>query len=491
MAFETAFESIPASRARVLCGVGKDGQQGTRGHNTGGGHTQDQGSPAPDETLALAEHVGLEPVVQVEADGIEALSQQASNVGGGGFSGAYAQDAPEVAGDLPLLGRGFVWRTAEDEAFSMGGHEGIPAGSRADVKALRADSAPGREMAGGAASQRRLDRPGQPRIQTREKPRLPLPCNTVYCAGVVSVMGRRISLLRKLCWTPCAMLVLNPTPTASANEDAKASCSKAFVAVQTLRKEGALVEAQEAAVACASQKCPRLLRRDCVVWQEEIGKAVPTVVVGVRDRRGRDVTDATIEVDGKAVPEALAGTPLPVDPGQRHFRVLRGKQVLSEETLLIRQGEKDRLVTLEVVFSEVPAPPEAVPAKATTRPVPAASLEDANPGSTRRTWGYVAGSVGLLSLGATTYFGWKATSKWSEREDHCGSGGCDAAAVDASDAAHRAARVADITLGIGLVGVALGAYLVLSSDGDEAAAVRAGVGATPTGPTGLWLQGRW
>lgn len=134
VAFETAFESIPASRARVLCGVGKDGQQGTRGHNTGGGHTQDQGSPAPDETVALAEHVGLEAVVQVEADGIEALSQQAPHVGGGCFSGAYAQDAPEVTGDLPLLGRGFVWRTAEDEAFSVGGHEGIPAGSRADVK---------------------------------------------------------------------------------------------------------------------------------------------------------------------------------------------------------------------------------------------------------------------------------------------------------------------------------------------------------------------
>lgn len=106
VAFETAFQALPESRARVLCGVGKNGEQGTRGHDAGGGHTQDQGSPAPDETVGLAEHVGLEPVVQVEADGIEALSQQAADVGGGCFSGPYAQDASEVAGDLPLLGRG-------------------------------------------------------------------------------------------------------------------------------------------------------------------------------------------------------------------------------------------------------------------------------------------------------------------------------------------------------------------------------------------------
>jgi hypothetical protein len=134
VAFETAFQPIPESRARVFCGVGKNGEQGTRGHDTGGGHAQDQGSPTSDEAVALAEHVGLEPVVQVETDGIEALSEQPADVGGGGFGGAHAQDASEVPCDFPRFGRGLVWRTAEDEASSMGGHEGIPAGSRADVK---------------------------------------------------------------------------------------------------------------------------------------------------------------------------------------------------------------------------------------------------------------------------------------------------------------------------------------------------------------------
>jgi hypothetical protein len=134
VAFETTFQAVPESRARVFRGEGEDGEQGTRGGDTGGGHAEDQGSPSPDETVALAEHVGLEPVVQVEADGVEALSEQPADVGGGSFSGAYAQDASEVSGDLPLLGRGLGGRTAEDEAFSMGGHEGIPSGSRPDVK---------------------------------------------------------------------------------------------------------------------------------------------------------------------------------------------------------------------------------------------------------------------------------------------------------------------------------------------------------------------
>ena len=71
------------------------------------------------------------------------------------------------------------------------------------------------------------------------------------------------------------------------------------------------------------------------------------------------------------------------------------------------------------------------------------------------------GGVGIVALGVGGYFGARAFSKWSEREDNC-AGGCNSAAKSAGDDAKSAATIANIGIGLGVVAVGVGSYLVLS-----------------------------
>ena len=72
------------------------------------------------------------------------------------------------------------------------------------------------------------------------------------------------------------------------------------------------------------------------------------------------------------------------------------------------------------------------------------------------------GGVGIVALGVGSYFGLRAFSKWGQREDNCG-GGCSQAAKSAGDDAKSAATIANIGIGLGVVAVGVGSYLVLTA----------------------------
>jgi len=98
--------------------------------------------------------------------------------------------------------------------------------------------------------------------------------------------------------------------------------------------------------------------------------------------------------------------------------------------------------------------------------------------------GYVALGVGALGLGVGTFFGLKALSSKSDAEDACmesdGTRRCPARAADALDDTESKALIADVSLGVGVVATALGAYLVLSGGSKESrssSVLRVGAGA--------------
>jgi hypothetical protein len=89
-------------------------------------------------------------------------------------------------------------------------------------------------------------------------------------------------------------------------------------------------------------------------------------------------------------------------------------------------------------------------------------------------------------MGVAAYFGAHALSERNASDAHCTNGLCaDSVSLGTYESARSDALVADVTLGIGLVALAIGSYLLLTSFPDEvphSSAVRM----SATGLGGVW-----
>ena len=121
---------------------------------------------------------------------------------------------------------------------------------------------------------------------------------------------------------------------------------------------------------CARDVCPQVVRQDCVTWQDEVNKSIPTVTVGVRDADGHDLLDVRISIDGQLVTEHLDGKSFPVDPGTHVFRAEDGKHPAIEERVLVKEGEKSRAINLRVSATASAAAPPRCLAASSCAPAP-------------------------------------------------------------------------------------------------------------------------
>ena len=108
--------------------------------------------------------------------------------------------------------------------------------------------------------------------------------------------------------------------------------------------------------------------------------------------------------------------------------------------------------------------------------------------SSRKTVAYVVGGVGVVALGVGTYFGARALSAWGSRKDHCPSNVCDLDAVFYGDDAKRYGNFANVGLGIGLVGLGVGTYLLVTAPSSSRISVEPMVARDAMGMTvgGVW-----
>lgn len=172
------------------------------------------------------------------------------------------------------------------------------------------------------------------------------------------------------------------------------------------------------------------------------------------------VAGLEVKLDGAAVGEASWGTAVPVDPGAHTLEVSApGRKPWSSAVDVGPDADKKSVVVPELTLLPKPKPkPKPKPPK----PV--------DSGKTQRLIGYAVGGAGVVALGIGGYFGLRAFSRWDDRNAHCSDAGCDPTGVEAGDDADTAATVANVGIGLGVVGVAAGAYLVLTAGSASATA---------------------
>lgn len=181
---------------------------------------------------------------------------------------------------------------------------------------------------------------------------------------------------------------------------------------------------------------------------------------------------AVVTRDGFVLGSASLGLALPVDPGPHRVVVTAPGHAPREYTLTIAEKES-QTVTIDAGPAEAPkvapAPTkkqEALPTKDTTA--------SAQSGSSR-TFGIIALSAGGAGLLVGGIAGALALSKKSTMNDECsrtsGTLLCSQSGVDAAHAGRTFATIADVGVAVGVVGIGLGAYFLLtgSSAGSQTA----------------------
>jgi hypothetical protein len=265
---------------------------------------------------------------------------------------------------------------------------------------------------------------------------------------------RRLAPAALTALAPAAALVLGASPALAA-EPAKVACARAAEDGQRLRAAGQLREALSRFTVCAQERCPGLIRTDCSAWRVEVDAALPSIVVRATagEAPGRELLDVEIEVDGEVATRRLDGRALPLDPGEHRFVFRAPGRARVERSVLIRVGEKHRLleVALPPEGSPLATPParvdvaSAAPAAAAPRP----PRPRAGPGV------WALAGVGAVGLAGFAYFGLTGYADVRSMRTGC-KPGCPPADVDA---ARTKLLVADLSLAAGLVALGGAAWL--------------------------------
>jgi hypothetical protein len=140
--------------------------------------------------------------------------------------------------------------------------------------------------------------------------------------------------------------LLGSTLPSAAEESTKGACLHAYETGQRTRFAGKLVESRALLMVCARDECPAALRPECARWLDQVGASIPSVVIRLRRSDGSDVTEAKLFVDGTLTASSLGWAPIEMDPGQHTLRVEPRGSLPIERTLLLREGEKERVVDL-------------------------------------------------------------------------------------------------------------------------------------------------
>jgi hypothetical protein len=221
------------------------------------------------------------------------------------------------------------------------------------------------------------------------------------------------------------------------------ACFTAAERAQPLIKEQRLREARAELEMCSRDVCPRVARTDCRAWLTDVAARQPSVVISAQEvnpqREARDLTGVRAIIDGGIVLDKVDATPVALDPGKHRVRVERAGLSPLEQSIELRDGEKNRVVRFSWQTRWV-ASQKTNPEKPGARPLPAGF--------------YLLGSLGLAALGVGGYLeasGFSKRSSLSVCKPNCPS--------PQVDDARSTMLYGDIGLGLGLAMVA-GAAIV-------------------------------
>jgi tetratricopeptide (TPR) repeat protein len=203
------------------------------------------------------------------------------------------------------------------------------------------------------------------------------------------------------------------------------------------------------------------------------------------------VTNSTpgisIAIDGVIVAETPQASALATTTGKHTITASKDGFIPAVMTIEIDASHE---LEVEMVLQAIPSVAATAPSRSdledeqavvhTVATAPAdASAPARHPQPLRRV-GVAALGVGVAAAAVGSYFALRARASWSERQDHCVNGVCDAQAVEAWHDAKRSAVAADISFALGLVAAGAGIYLLVTnaSDHRSASATRLSIAAT-------------
>lgn len=193
-----------------------------------------------------------------------------------------------------------------------------------------------------------------------------------------------------------------------------------------------------------------------------------------------------LTLNGSPIPNASLGSALPVDPGT--------------QTIVVRaDGYQPRTVSIDVPVGPVTKSLD-IPAleREPKRPAPAAAITDTPPpvtgsdGNVQRVLGFAAGGLGLVSLGASGFFAYRASSLDNDSRANCltnDPNACTSEGASQREDARASGNLATGTFIAGAVLTGAGLVLVLTApSGEDKTRVGLRTALTPGG-AGLLFAG--
>lgn len=188
---------------------------------------------------------------------------------------------------------------------------------------------------------------------------------------------------------------------------------------------------------------------------------IPKLVV----ERGEGAENATIELDGVEMISAQLGTSMLMDPG-KHTIVgkIDGREGSREVVELAERDSKKVSVVIDVEMMG--------PAKSVDKPIEPVKpkVEPPDP-----TMAYVITGAGGVSLAAGVVFMILRSGTISDLDAVCKDGHCPKSAESTADSGKLYTGLAEVTIPLGLAGVGVGVYMLLTQpSGEEAPAATTG-----------------
>jgi hypothetical protein len=293
-------------------------------------------------------------------------------------------------------------------------------------------------------------------------------------------VGRRSPGFRARGWSGLLAAALSVRTAPALGYD-KQACVRASDDAQTLRIDGKLRAAREQFLVCADASCPTIVRSACTQWLTEVEASLPTIVPAARDPNGNDLPNVRLFLDGQPLADHLDGRPLAVDPGTHVLRFVAADATVVEQSVVIREGEKGRPITVGFARRALPEP-RAVESRsvASSKALgPAASATTVGSGGGAAppaaggppTAAYLLAGASALAFASLAYFGVKFVVDLNHLKGTCGS----SCPSDQTNPVHTEELVADVSLGVGVVAGALAAWLLLSSRPEPRTSLGVGV----------------
>jgi hypothetical protein len=204
----------------------------------------------------------------------------------------------------------------------------------------------------------------------------------------------------------------------------------------------------------------------------------------------RDALGLAISLDGVVLGAASLETEIPVDPGERTIEATApGKIPFRSRVVVGPNGDKKRVAIPPLADAKPPneAPPAPAPPRAQAQVETRRDDASVEAARTRRVTGFTVAGIGAVVIGMGAFFGVRAIGRYADAKNACPGDVCGSAA-DLSNAralvddAKTSARLANVTIGLGVAALVGGVLLVLLSGPSGQGSATAGrleLGGTP------------